>query len=532
MPQFVYLAYDGNGVPLDINKDPDDAQNSLKHTITSRNRSEVQYKFPNGKPLPSQHPNWLKDADVHVVEDNVEMQVVYIDEGAGYRNTFGYFVYDTLSPPASVNDIAEIRIVFANASGQYKGGALQPGDTLKLPYTGTVSGSTFTPTSYVFPAGKSVGWVLLANGWNGSSVNTSKPTYFSRSSLNPEGTEAKRHHTIAVLADTMDDTILYGFEDLPRESWSDDDFNDFLFFVEANPLAGISDTSYNQPDLLELYGTIICNDEQDFSGAHNDCDYNDVVASYYVDIERTSLNEVVGIDLFFHFKHRGSWYDHEFGLTVLGLNAIPAGYATVYKETFIGDSTTGIFEDISAQVIGAANPNNRLPVCTSTKTLLPENPHCTGFCNTHGEWYTAENKVPASSVRIRFTFAGPLPKSQFDTQDELVIPYIKVWRSGTAGVEPENVHERSRTDELDTPPMIASSGIAKMRPIYVLGNCTEYRPCLEKHSVHHVYHRFTEYVASDEILSPTWWDGFREEQYAVEAMPDPQRAWNAAFGDP
>ena len=50
-----------------------------------------------------------------LLEEEAEVFVTFIHEGAGYKNSFGYFTYDPASPPATPADVDEI-IVFPNLS--------------------------------------------------------------------------------------------------------------------------------------------------------------------------------------------------------------------------------------------------------------------------------------------------------------------------------------------------------------------------------------------------------------------------------
>lgn len=240
------------------------------------------------------------------------------------------------------------------------------------------------------------------------------------------------------------------------------------------------------------------------------------------------MSTVSAIELTMHFKHRGSWADHEFGLIVQGLKDIdPASaIASAVRQTFVGASATSKDEDLTDSVFGGANPANRLLFCTSSKQLLPPNPDSEGFCNTCNKWFDEKNKVYPSSVRITLTFAKPVSMLTFDDgTSDIVVPYLISWYSGSVGTDPDNTQEARSTDLVKTPPMIAGSKVATMQPIYVLGGCESFRPCYEKHSIHHVYHRFLEFLQSGGLLAPTWWDNFRDEELAIEAVSDPERHW-------
>lgn len=511
-----------NGVPLALNADPINEGDSIKHAITDRQNAEVYYKLPNGKPMPQEHPEWIQDTDLHIVDKDTTLQIIYMDEGAGYRNSIGYFVYETERPPQSIEEVGTIIIVFANGSGLYKGGSLVAGDTVQLPSEGTIVEGNFEPTSYVFRPGQSIGWVLIANGWTGSSVNDKQPIYFSNSALNPEKSAERRHHTVAVKATSLPDSILCGFEDLNRDGRTDDDFNDFVFFVKPGTFTSIRPDSYHGASTEKLFGTIICNDEVNFDDQYNDCDYNDLIASYKVDIHRPTETTVSEIDFTLHFKHRGAWADHEFGLLLPALLVLDPRNVQVTRETFHGDSKESIVEDLTESAL----QSGRLQFCDHSKQLLPPNPDCGGFCNTYGKWYTAEERVQPSSVRMVLKLLEPVDQRLFDDgESELIVAYLNTWPSGTVGEKPEEAKFCTSLDRFAPPPMLAGSGLTAMRPIYVLGGCESFRPCLEKHSIHHVYHRFTAFALSDEREEQLWWDNFREEELAIETIPDPVRVW-------
>ncbi len=117
------------------------------------------------------------------------------------------------------------RIVFPNASLVNSGGGLRPGDRLRL-------GS--------FRAGTRIGFLVVANGWNGSTVDTlSRPVYYSRPELNPEVLPDRKRH-VALLWHEASQRAILGFEDLDRASAGcDNDFNDVLFTVSWNPFPAV-----------------------------------------------------------------------------------------------------------------------------------------------------------------------------------------------------------------------------------------------------------------------------------------------------
>ncbi|MCP4176802.1 MAG: DUF4114 domain-containing protein [bacterium] len=152
------------------------------------------------------------DPNLHFTETG-DVSVSYIDEGAGYKNKFGYFTYD------DNNNILESHTLFENASGLGKGGILEAGHTLDL---GT------------FEAGENVGFWLQANGY----YNPDGNIYYTIDELNPDGL---RHVAIAKIGEGEDQYLSIGIEDL--YNLGDQDYNDIIFKLNVTPTTAINTES-------------------------------------------------------------------------------------------------------------------------------------------------------------------------------------------------------------------------------------------------------------------------------------------------
>lgn len=148
-----------------------------------------------------------------------EVFITFIHEGAGYRNSFGFFLFDADNPPTSPQDV-DVTIVFPNLSYPH----MTNGHRLSI---GT------------FPAGTSIGFFIAANGfwWDTGVKPYGVPYYFSLKSLNPEQDESLKQHTVTLYDHEVSEVII-GFEDLPR-NWGDNDFNDAIFSVKSTPSEAI-----------------------------------------------------------------------------------------------------------------------------------------------------------------------------------------------------------------------------------------------------------------------------------------------------
>ncbi|MCA2492196.1 MULTISPECIES: DUF4114 domain-containing protein, partial [Vibrio] len=210
---------------------------------------------------------------------------------AGYRNTLGYFVFDTNNPPTSKDEIAAHVIIFPNTS-KAPDGEMEEGDTIDL--------------NVQLTAGQTLAFFIIPNGWGWSgsynkiaSLGSWGTPFYSYSNLNPESTSENRRHNVAFI-DTQNEVLVLGFEDIYRPD-GDNDFNDLLFTVEVSPFTAIdgvntdgsTDSKYeplvqeNNPEVTvtsvypssDTYATMAFEDRWPLMG---DYDFNDVVWRYRV----------------------------------------------------------------------------------------------------------------------------------------------------------------------------------------------------------------------------------------------------------
>jgi len=189
--------------------------------------------------------------------EEAEVFVTFIHEGAGYKNSFGYFVFDPENPPQTAAEVSEV-IVFPNLSYPH----LSNGHRLSLG---------------VFPANTHIGFFIAANGfWYDTGVKpTQVPYYYSLQNLNPEADPSLRQHLVLLYDEEVSEVIL-GFEDLPR-TWGDNDFNDAVFSVKSNPEAAInSDDLVVVPQVNDSDADGIVDDSDEFPN-----DYKRAYSSYY-----------------------------------------------------------------------------------------------------------------------------------------------------------------------------------------------------------------------------------------------------------
>lgn len=233
--KFYFLGkFDDNGISEYINNASSGV--GFDETI-SEYISVINELLPEYRKMHHANPNWLVDNSFDIIE-TTEIKISFVDEGAGYRNAVGYYIYDTDNEPKTIAHIKECYFIFPNASKRGSGGDLKCGDTIKLGYSfDKEEGADINyayPTSYIFPPGKSIGFILYPNGWTGNGVNKYITPFTSNSQHNPEKAQELKFHTVCVKI-PGDNRLLISFEDINRESSScDHDFNDVVMMVDLD----------------------------------------------------------------------------------------------------------------------------------------------------------------------------------------------------------------------------------------------------------------------------------------------------------
>jgi hypothetical protein len=221
--------------------------------------------------------------------ESSQLGVTFLSEGAGYRNSLGYFTFqnDTFnnltfgdidtdsSGNVSVNEISAVEgvsweMVFDNVSAQGSGGSLLAGDTVVLG-NGTATANPTESTLFdmsdgrIFEDGTNVGFFLMQNAYTDFGVKGLESgsawlerqdplTFYSLDFLNPENNadatidnaaESSRHVAM-MFADNGQNELIMAFEDLKRPYYSDEDFNDAVFRIRSDPVGALANTDVYQ----------------------------------------------------------------------------------------------------------------------------------------------------------------------------------------------------------------------------------------------------------------------------------------------
>ncbi|MGL1937004.1 MAG: LruC domain-containing protein [Fibrobacterales bacterium] len=279
-------------------------------TISSALLEDINNAFPERSRVDIDHPEYIhhgNESELSIVNDSADVWITFIHEGAGYKNSFGYFTYPDSAPPPAASSL-ELIPIFPNASYSGSGGGLSTGNTVSIGR---------------FPPGTRIGFWIIANGWENNAINWNGPTYFSERDFNPEQSDSARHH-LASLYHPDYDMIILAFEDINRESSGcDHDFNDIIFTASWNPVTAINvehifevpssvdtdndgitdnnDDFPNDPDkaftihtpALGAFGLLAYEDLYPRMG---DYDFNDVVLSYSMSEVTNAALEISSID--------------------------------------------------------------------------------------------------------------------------------------------------------------------------------------------------------------------------------------------
>ena len=187
-------------------------------------------QLPEGTPLDLDSLPPSVGQELHFTEPS-DVWMTFVHEGAGYRNSVGFYTYDTGSPPHRPEVIDSVYEVFPNFSYAGSGGGLESGDKV---YLGN------------FSAGTSLGTYLTQHGWQTSALDT----FFATAFFNPESDPALRRHVVSIYNEEFD-LFLTSFEDINR-NYGDDDFNDAVFYLTVEGEAYTGAQTVPEPSALLL----------------------------------------------------------------------------------------------------------------------------------------------------------------------------------------------------------------------------------------------------------------------------------------
>jgi LruC domain-containing protein len=416
---YVLGSWDNQGKPNYL-WNPDDK-------LTNDFLADINASLPESKKLTESHPEYLTSNDggnIELIKD-AEVWITFVHEGAGYRNTLGYYTHKNDQALASRNDIKDQTIVFPNASFSGSGGLLKSGNKVQLLY--------FDPKTNkytkVFPAGTTVAWFLISDGFNGastSSIGSGVGTYYSESRFNPETSASKKKHNV-ILKDAKRELFLIGFEDLHRERNSDEDFNDAVFYSTVTPFTAVKtddmkpiDTPTDTDgdgvrDVLDEYptdknkafnnyypsknstGTLAF---EDLWPSKGDYDFNDLVVDYNFNQITNADNKIVEVNAALTVRAIGASLVNAFSLQ---FNTAPSNVKAVTGQIL----NNGVFV-MNSNGTEQKQSKAVVPIFDNPYKLLNAN---AGITNTYiGGAYSAPK-----TMNLKIEFVTPIALSGFGT---------------------------------------------------------------------------------------------------------------------
>ncbi|MBL7815577.1 MAG: LruC domain-containing protein [Saprospiraceae bacterium] len=349
---FNYMGnYDNQGVPRYLTIPGDKVSQDILNMINA--------SLPEGQPVPQYHPEYITTSAQTqlVLKDSAQVWVTFVHEGAGYRNSLGYYIFPTNKPPTTAAAISQLKVIFPNVSYVGSGGGLRTGDKVSL-------GN--------FSAGTTIGWFLVPDGWNPTQNNVLErsgyPVRYANRAFNTFTSEAYRSH-VAQLIDQSRELVLIGFEDLNRPL-GDNDFNDAIFFVSVNPFRAVNtagmipttiygtdndgdgipnnqDVAPNDPSYAFInsypsvsgFGTLAFEDSFPFKG---DYDMNDMVIDYNFEERLNAAQKITGLKATFILRAMGAGYRNGFGLELpIAANLVASATGMKLRDNYISLQANG-----------------------------------------------------------------------------------------------------------------------------------------------------------------------------------------------
>lgn len=154
--------------------------------------------------------------------------VTFLQEGAGYQNTFGFFTYNTSAEPTDHLNVDSAKVLFPNTSFRGSGGYLNSGDSVSL--------GEFDPAL----GHNAMGFWLAANGWqHNRGMGKEGHHFYTLESLNPEPDATDRKHML-LIANEVDETtntrrLWVAVEDIRLDQGADRDYNDLIMQLDVYP---------------------------------------------------------------------------------------------------------------------------------------------------------------------------------------------------------------------------------------------------------------------------------------------------------
>lgn len=491
---------------------------SSRDMIDASLLSFINASLPEGSALTKTHPEYLSSTtkpDLNITATS-DVWITFVSEGAGLLNSLGYYTYPTNSPPNSASEISKITIIFPNSSAVGSAGGLNSGDKVKLGR---------------FNAGTSIGFVLLQNAWNSTSgVMTNTVKFYSDPRFNPETTAATKKHTVT-LYDDVHKLFVMGFEDLNRQTESDNDFNDLVVYASSNPVTGIStggvpaidkggdsdgdgvqdnlDAFPNDPTraYISYYpsqtgvATIAFEDNWPAKG---DFDLNDLTINYRYTFTSNAQNQVVDMKGEFTPVASGAAFKNGFAIQLpVAASAVASVTGQQNISNYIKYASNGVEAGQSQAVI----------VPFDNHEALLKNPDNGYFVNV----YPNKEKVTPKTATVMVTFAAPV--SAQSLQVGMFNPFLisdlrRGYEIHLPAFQPTDLADRKLFGTADDASGTGKFYLSKDNYPWAINFAGSYNYPIETQPVTEAYPHFAEWARSGGTLYSDWYSntatGYRD----------------------
>lgn len=336
--------WNDNGRPNNLSPERNIPPASVLYNI------KTVFRKAEGKSISDNYPQFFEGnmiSDIPIKKDT-EVSLVFVNSGAGWHNTIGYYTYETGTTP-TLKDIKKI-MAFPNASPVFKPkgvGALVCGDEVKLKYWNETKGEYEDK----FPAGVTIGWCLQGMGFSSKPLDGNSQgdlvsgmgTRYSTTELNTPGKDGKKRQRTVSLRDTESNQIVaIGFEDN-----IDLDYCDAIFYIhtaEKNavdedvlpPLPVDPEGPSNEENYTTYSGTLLF---EDLWPEQGDYDLNDVMIEYSSKVYKMILtNRIYKIVDEFTPIHRGGYLSNGFGYQLHNLSNSDISKVTIERPSYASES--------------------------------------------------------------------------------------------------------------------------------------------------------------------------------------------------
>ena len=497
---------------------------ALDDEITNEFLEKVNASLPEGNTLMETHPEYLANGDDANIEmiDEGEIWVTFVHEGAGWKNALGYYTYPTGSEPKNIDAIEDMTIIYPNVSMGNKD-ELESGNKVQLLYLDQDK-EEYTK---LFPAGVSVGWFLVAHGWQDGKreVDEGKYTHFSNIYLNEEESEDLQKHNV-VLYDDDSERFVLGFEDIPRNSSScDHDFNDAVFYATFNPITAVKTEDYqaidDESDDADNDGIRDEYDEypEDATKAFNnyyvaegeygslafedlwpskgDFDFNDLVVAYNFNQITNADNAIVEIDAKFKVRAIGASKKNAFGFA---LETASSNVASVSGQQITGGS-------LSIASNGTENGQSKATIiCFDDPYNVLAHPGGGSGVNTDPNAPYSTPEVMNLSIKftnpVNFDDLGTPPYNPF-----IILNQERGKEVHLPNHEPTDLADTSLFGEYDdnTNPSLGDYYVSSKYLPWAINLPVSFDHPVEKKSILDCYLKFDDWASSNGVNSQDWY---------------------------